>query len=157
VTADKPARRLLAILATPPLTTSGARTRGRLQLATEILGSGVLAIANLIDVPTKDVLDITSVGRESGPWLEARSDLEDQITLADDVLLAWGISEPAGSARDHHRAQVVWVNDLISSRGMVRWTVGGTPRHPSRWQRHTARRRPGLPFPLALAASLQAR
>ena len=154
--ADKSARRLLAILATPPLTTSGARTCSRLHLATKILGSDVLVIVNLIAVPTRDVLDIASVGSESAPWREARCDLASQIAAADTVLLAWGTAEPAGPARDHHRAQVAWVNDLISSRGIVRWTVGGTPRHPSRWQRHTARMQPGLPFSLALAASLQA-
>lgn len=153
---DRPARRLLAILATPPLTTSGARTRGRLQLATEILCSDVLVIANLIDVPTKDVLDIASVGREPAPWREARGDLASQIAAADAVLLAWGTAEPAGPARGHHRAQVAWVNDVIGSRGIVSWTVGGMPRHPSRWQRYTARRQPGLPFSSALAASLQA-
>ncbi len=153
---DKPGRRLLAILATPPLSTSGARTRGRLHLATEILGSDVLAIANLIDVPTKDVLDTASVGREPAPWREARGDLASQIAAADTVLLAWGTAEPAGPARDHHRAQVAWVNDVIGGRGIVPWTVGGMPRHPSRWQRYTARRQPGLPFSLARAASLQA-
>jgi len=156
VRVDKPARRLLAILATPPLTTSGARTRGRLHLATEILCSDVLAIANMIDVPTKDVLDITSVGSEPVPWTEARADLASQIAAADVVLLAWGIAEPAGPARDHYRAQVAWVNDVIGSRGIIPWTVGGMPRHPSRWQRYTARKQPGLPFSLALGASLQA-
>jgi hypothetical protein len=153
---DKPAKHLLAILATPPLTTSGARTRGRLQLATEILGRDVLAIANLIDVPTKNVLDIAVVGREQAPWREARGDIASQIAAADAVLLAWGTAEPAGPARDHHRAQVAWVNDVISRRGIVPWTVGGMPRHPSRWQRYTARTQPGLPFLLALTVSLQA-
>jgi hypothetical protein len=153
---DKPSRRLLAILAAPPLTTSGARTHGRLHLAAEILGSDILAIANLIDVPTKDVLDIASVGCEPAPWRKARGGLAGQIAAADVVLFAWGIAEPAGPARDYHRAQVAWVNDVVGSRGIIPWTVGGMPRHPSRWQRYTARRQPGLPFLLALAASLQA-
>lgn len=146
---------LAAVLATPPLRTSGARTLGRLQLATNIIGIDSVTVANLLGVATRDVLDIAHVGQEAGPWLASREDLAAHLAGASAVLLAWGTTKPSGPARHHHQAQVAWVTNAIKTLGLPCWTVGGTPRHPSRWQRYTARTHPGVPFAAALAASIQ--
>jgi hypothetical protein len=145
---------LLAVLASPPLTPSGNRTRKRLELATALIGCGSIKIVNLVATPTVDVLGIAVVGTEPGPWLTARETIRDGLEHADAVLLGWGCTEPPGPARYYHRAQVAWLLQIATHRGLARWTVGGTPRHPSRWQRYTARAFPDLPFETALASAL---
>src|SRR4051794_31018520 len=150
----KPARRLLAILASPPLATSGSRTRARLTLAARLIGCDTFAVANLISIPTTDVLDISVVGHEKASWCDARIRLAAQLDDAEDVLLGWGCTEPVGAARKHHRSQVAWLRTEVSRHGFRPWTLGGKPRHPSRWQRYTARYHNGLPFVDALAEAL---
>lgn len=150
-----PSSLLVAILATPPSATSGVRTRARLALAADAIGATALEVVNLLDVATRDVLDMADAGREVEPWLASRDQIHSSLAKADQVLLAWGISEPTGPARSHHRAQVHWVMEDITANGLSWWTVGGSPRHPSRWQRYTARTYPGRAFREALDASLR--
>ena len=49
--------RFLAILATPPLVTSGERTLARVRIAAELIGTTSVVIANLLNVATTDVRD----------------------------------------------------------------------------------------------------
>ena len=146
---------LLAILATPPLTTSGERTRRRLDLAAGILGCATVEIVNLIAVPTPDVLAIHEVGAVEVPWLAARGAIAEGLDRADEVLFGWGCALPAGPARRHHRAQVEWLAREARARGIEPWMVGETPRHPSRWQRHTTRAFPEMSFDQALPVVLR--
>lgn len=146
---------LLAVLATPPLATSGDRTRHRLDLASVILGCSVVEIGNLLTAPTHSVLDIAIVGAAAAAWEPARAELAERLSCADEVLLGWGHTEPTGPARRHHRAQVDWLTEQLLADGRTCWTVGPTPRHPSRWQRYTARHYPGLNFEDALGQALQ--
>lgn len=148
-------RTLVAVLASPPTTTSGDRTRNRLRLAANVLGFDRVGLVNLFGLATSTVLDISRLGTEASPWQVARPQIEEGLAVADGVLLGWGSTEPTGGARRHHRAQVSWLGCVLADRGLVAWTVGGTPRHPSRWQRYTARQFPGLIFGDALAKSLQ--
>lgn len=147
-------RPLIAVLASPPATTSGLRTEHRVRLVADLLESRSMDIVNLLDVPTASVLDLSEVGAEPEPWLRSRHSLWASLSADADVLLGWGQSEPNGTARHHHRAQIAWLHRQLSQAEARVWTVGGTPRHPSRWQRYTSRSHPTLPFRLALSASL---
>ena len=69
------------------------------------------------------------------------------------MLLALGVEATAGAARAHHQAQIAWLSQELTERGLPVWTVGGTPSHPSLWQRFTHRTHPGLDFDIALAKS----
>ncbi len=151
---DSLCRMLLAILATPPLRTSGHRTQRRVDMAAKLLGFDTTKIVNLLDVPTNDVTEISHVGSDQSAWVASREALSDGIVRADAALLAWGASEPTGPARAHFREQVAWVEGIIRQRGIDGWTVGGTARHPSRWQRLTATQSALTPFEEALRAAL---
>ncbi|GAB3260422.1 hypothetical protein GCM10027425_23590 [Alteromonas gracilis] len=144
---------LVALLANPPLT-AGTRTLRRVELAAELLGFSRVTVANLFNLPSHATGDIDELGAGPEGWMSARMRLAAQIRSADGLLLAYGASEPAGSARIHFRRQVVWVAERIEARGVEAWQVGDRPRHPSRWQRWTHRAHPGLPFQDALAQSL---
>ena len=149
-------RCLLAVLANPPLTTSGQRTRDRVALAAQIIGCPDFEVGNLFPVPSMDVSSIARLGVRPELWSDARDDLVNQLSRADDVLLGWGCTEPAGGARLHHRSQIEWLLTTVESKPIQLWTVGGVPRHPSRWQRYTSRAYPALPFVAALRVSLGA-
>lgn len=146
-------RSLLVVCSNPP-TTSGARTRGRVQLAAELLETKKFVIGNLCHASTYRSGDLAKAGDSAAPWNEARLALAGALVDATDVLLAYGVVEPAGLARAHHRAQVKWLMDAIPQTGLKLWTVGGTPRHPSRWQRFTWKHYPDLAFREALKLSL---
>lgn len=146
--------RLVVVLATPPLATTGERTRARARMAAEIIGAEAAELVNLLNIPTADVNGIATVGQEAHSWLSSRCRLHAAVMAADEVLYAWGITEPSGPARSHHRAQVGWLLQLVQARGAGEWMVGGAPRHPSRWQRYTASMRPGVPFEQALRSTL---
>lgn len=145
---------LLCILANPPLG-RGERTRARLGLARDILGFETLTISNLFTVPSKDVTDLSTLGAAPAGWVQARQQMESALGVSDGVLLAYGVSEPTGAARQHHRQQVAWVADKVASSGCLTFQVGDGPRHPSRWQRWTARYHKELEFVAALRASLE--
>ena len=132
--------RLLAVLASPPLS-SGSITRRRVALAAEAVGSPEWGISNLTQTPTQTVLDLARLTRDPEPWAAARHELEHALETASIVLLAYGISIPTGAARDYWVDQVAWVHREIRRRGLPTVCWGGLPRHPSRWQRY---RPPGL-------------
>lgn len=147
---------LLAILANPPLT-PGTRTRNRVLVASQLLGFDEMAIGNLFSIPTARTGDISVVGADVEGWMVARKTLESQLQTADGVLLGFGCAEPSGPARYHHREQVLWLEQQLEQFRHLVWWVGGQPRHPSRWQRHTSRCYPGIPFLEALEEALQPR
>jgi hypothetical protein len=123
-------------------------------MAARILGYERVEIVNLISVATDTVLDIAAAGDDQVSWLASRPQILNCLDHADAVLLGWGCTEPSGPARHHHRTQVEWLKSTLANRRLKTWTVGGTPRHPSRWQRYTARAYPGTPFSVALANAL---
>lgn len=74
-------------------------------------------------------------------WIEARADLEDGLSQTDAVLAAWGVSGLSGAALRFRREQVWWLCQELSLRSLQNaWTVGGVPRHPSRWHQYVADR-----------------
>jgi hypothetical protein len=145
---------LLCILANPPLG-PGERTRARLGLARDILGFETMTVSNLFAVPSSDVTDISALGAARAGWVLARRQLEPALSACDGVLLAYGVAEPTGTARKHHREQVAWVTDKIASLSLPTFQVGDGPRHPSRWQRWTARHHGTLEFSAALRISIK--
>lgn len=145
---------LVAICSTPPLT-KGLRTLNRLAMAQELLGYKELAVTNIFGVATRATGDIANLGIELQPWLDSRPDLEKHILRADGIVLAYGTSAPTGPARQHWKAQTKWLLSLVNERSVPVWLVNGETRHPSRWQRHTFRQSPDLPFKEALALALQ--
>ena len=146
-------RRLVAILANPPLT-DGLRTLRRVQLAAELLGFTTVGTANLFALPSHATGAIAKLGATAPGWLQARPDLAASIRSAEGVLLAYGITAPAGDARHHFRQQVEWLTEQISEHSVPTWYVGDGPRHPSRWHRWTHRTYPDLPFLTALQNSI---
>lgn len=151
---NKASRGLTAVLFNPPLS-SGTRTLARVALAAKLLGHQETAIVNLFPLATKSVLEVNSIGKDADLWLSARSNIAERLAVSGDVLLAYGCQEPVGEVRVHFRAQVAWLRQLLHDSDSTIWTVSNQPRHPSRWQRHTARSYPDKPFDEALELSLQ--
>jgi hypothetical protein len=147
-------RQLRARLANAPLSTSGHRTQGRVAAASKIIGCESVVIVNLFSLPTRSVLDITMAGADEAGWTAARLAILEGLRRSEAILLGWGCAAPSGSARNHHRSQVEWLFAEVSATALPMWTVGGLPRHPSRWQRYTSRAYPALAFDDALARSL---
>lgn len=146
-------RRLLCVLANPPLT-EGQRTLERVDQLRALLDYDAFTVVNLFSVATRDVTGISLEGQTATPWLKARDGIADAIDVCDAALLAYGVSEPTGAARNRHRDQIRWLYARLASSSMVTHTIGNAPRHPSRWQRWTNRAHPGISFHDALAASV---
>lgn len=144
---------LLVILANPPLGTTGLRTLNRVSQASAIFGSEKALITNLLSVPTRSTSDIREVGGDPEGWRLSRADIQEKVALAGHIIYAFGVSEPSGPARINFRDQLGWLSTLVARRHGMVWTVGPTPRHPSRWHRFTSRAHPGLDVPTALALS----
>lgn len=146
-------RRLVAILANPPLT-DGLRTLRRVELAAELLGFTDVDTANLFALPSHATGAITELGATERGWVQARPTLATNIRSAQGVLLAYGTRAPLGEARLHFRQQVAWMTEEIANHAVPTWYVGDGPRHPSRWHRWTHRTYPAMPFAEALRNSI---
>ena len=133
-----PDRTLVALLASPP-TTSGARTMRGVETALPLTGCTHLLVANLYPNPTRDIPSLKQEGSEGKAWLQARPQLQQAVEAAHEVLAGWGLSPLAGLARRHRETQITWLLDLLASLGHDHlWTVGGQPRHPSRWHQYVS-------------------
>lgn len=148
---------MVVIGCNPPSRTSGQRTLARVEQARVILGFESVLIANLFALPSFRSGGLSELGREPVGWHRARSAMVDALSEANGVLLAYGTQEPSGSAREHFRDQVAWLDHEIETRCLPTWWVGCAPRHPSRWQRYTSRVHPGLSYDEALRESLSRR
>lgn len=129
----------LVVVGSNPPTTSGQRTLRRVEVVREVLGFQTVEMANLFPFPTYRTSGLSDVGQTKEGWLEARHQMRAAIERASGVLLAYGLGQPTGAARHHHRMQVAWLDQLLVSEQVAVWWVGGQPRHPSRWHRHTHR------------------
>ena len=87
---------------------------------------------------------------ERAGWIDARPWIKAAIEMSDGVLLAYGLSVPSGPARHHHKRQVDWLLEQLSQ--VPVWQFGGSPRHPSRWQRWTHRHHPDIGFEIGREA-----
>jgi len=143
-------------MSNPPSTTTGDRTRRRVELLQELLDVPEIATANLFSIPTYRTGGIAQAGIEKRGWMEARPAISEAINRCTAVLLAYGGQAPSGPARLHFRDQLAWVQERIDARDLPVWTVGGRSLHPSRWHRHTYAEHPGVEFREALVRSVQA-
>lgn len=145
---------LLAVLANPPLT-DGSMTRKRVEALARILGEPTVTIENVFPVATSRSGDISTIGADPQVWLDHRQQLAQHLATSRKVLLGYGIQEPSGPARLHHRAQIAWLcRELLAAR-LTPIEIGDGPRHPSRWNRHTYRNHPGIAFESAIALSIR--
>ena len=129
---------LAAVLASPP-TTTGTRTRNKTEAALQVTGNDRLVIANLFQPPAANLPSLTQEGRDPDGWLAARPALERALDDADELLIGWGLDRLTGPARHHRAAQIQWVLETADQHGYTHaWTVGGEPRHPSRWHQYVA-------------------
>lgn len=154
-TEGTPRGELLCILANPPIG-SGERTLARLEQARFLLEFKTLCIGNLFATASTDVTAISALGDVPDGWLEAREQLAPAIASCDAVLLAYGVNEPTGPARAYRREQLRWLTDNLIENSRPVFQLGDGPRHPSRWQRWTARHHAGLPFITGLQVSFRA-
>lgn len=145
---------LCAVLMNPPLT-DGQRTRKRVELLLEILGGGSIIIVNLFPTATRSVLDIPRVEQSQQLWQATRLEIETSIELCDRVLLAYGLQAPRKPAASYYHEQVAWLQTIIAQLEKPTITVGGLPRHPSRWQRFTSAHYPTKNFRDALRHSIR--
>ena len=136
----------LVVIGSNPPTTSGERSLRRVEIAREILGFQTVEVVNLFPLPTHRTNGLSEVGQTKESWDQARSEIRAAVVRASAVLLAYGMRHPTGPARHHHRSQVAWVDELLIAEGIAAWWVGGEPRHPSRWHRHTHRVDPSKAF-----------
>jgi hypothetical protein len=148
---------LLAICSNPPLSTSGERTLARLEQARALLGFQNVRLVNLFALPTYRSDEVEALGRAPDGWHLARAGIAEALDRADAVLLAYGVSAPAGPAREHHRDQTAWLDSEVTRRQLPSYWVGGAPRHPSRWQRYTFRSHPDLAYADGLRLALSRR
>lgn len=145
---------LLVVGSNPPSQTSGERTLRRVEVARQILGFDEARLVNLFAMPSYRSSGLGELGGSPEGWLAARGALDHGIMVAEAVVLAYGTQIPSGPARPHFRDQVAWLEERIATQQLPTWWVGGAPRHPSRWHRHTSRHHHGLDFTDALRISL---
>jgi hypothetical protein len=133
-------RRLGAVLLNPP-TGGGRPTLRHLAVAADLLDCESVRVANLYSRATPSVTELNLDGRDWAGWQAARSDLTALVADADEVLFAWGVSGLSGVVARHRAAQTDWLLDSFHAAGRAEiWTVGGEPRHPSRWHQYVSDR-----------------
>ncbi|MYT76748.1 DUF1643 domain-containing protein [Streptomyces sp. SID8364] len=127
-------RILCAILLNPPLRPAEATISHRnLIVALPLTGCSRLKIANLVDLPSKDQVELASLEVTEQDLARSRPLLSAAIEDADEVLFAWGTKKLAGTSGRLLDEQAKWMRSLVKPSQRV-WMVGGTPRHPSRWR-----------------------
>jgi len=143
---------LVAVLHSPSLT-SGQRTLSRVALAADLLDCATYSVTNLWPSPMRDVTKLNSVLVPGIPLVVGRSQIRSELEspTTTDVLLAYGVQLPTGSARAYFRDQIEWLEEFCALGDRRVWTLGGRAFHPSRWQRVTHREMPGLEFGDAVA------
>lgn len=137
---DQADRTLTALLACPP-TTSGTRTINALAVACQCLELPTFRIANLLSVPARDTKAMSEAGSTEAPWNSSRPALLQAMLGASQLLAAWGVYPLLGAASNFQRMQIAWLMQAARELGHSHaWTLGGQPRHPSRWHQFTSDR-----------------
>ncbi|WP_440098495.1 DUF1643 domain-containing protein [Streptosporangium sp. H16] len=131
-------RTLCAILLNPALRPAPETISYRnLGCALPLVGCGRIRLANLLDVPTKDQVQLGARVIEPSEVIRSRELLAEAVLAADEVLFAWGANRVTGRTGVVLREQVSWLRRHLKDAGVRRtWMVAGTPRHPSRWRQY---------------------
>lgn len=101
--------RLLVILASPPLTTSGRRTLAQVEALASLMLSDSVAVGNLCTAPAADLPGLATAGAETDPWLASRGALAAALEDCDEVVAAWGLYALTGPAKTHRSDQLAWL------------------------------------------------
>lgn len=152
-------RVLCAILLNPPLRPAVDTISHRnLLAALPLTGCTEMRLANLIDVPSKDQIQLASTVVTERDLMRSRQYLSAAIEGSDEVLLAWGTRRLTGAVGRLLVGQAAWVREHVKACGLLQvWMVAGTPRHPSRWRQFVGpekRRVKGASFEERLAKVL---
>lgn len=145
---------LLAVLHNPPVG-DGRITRSRTALAARILGHHSWGVVNVVVEKTQTSLEIGNLDLQAEWGAVEWMQLNFELAKADEVLLAYGLSAPIGPSRSPFRRRLSALHEALEHHGVPVVTLGGKPRHPSRWQRYTHKTHPGVPFDRAIAMSLE--
>ncbi|MEU4537048.1 DUF1643 domain-containing protein [Streptosporangium sp. NPDC023825] len=131
-------RTLCAILLNPALRPAPETISYRnLGCALPLVGCGRIRLANLLDVPTKDQVQLGATVIEAFEVARSRALLAEAVLAADEILFAWGANRVTGRTGVVLREQVSWLRRHLKDTGVRRtWMVAGTPRHPSRWRQY---------------------
>ncbi|MGV9770815.1 DUF1643 domain-containing protein [Streptosporangium sp. NPDC003464] len=102
-----------------------------------LVGCDRIAVANLINVPTKDAAALNRATIRDSEVEEAQAALAITLERADEVIIAWGVGGMSGPVRLSLQRQARWLFDVLNQVGIERvWTVTAKPRHPSRWRQY---------------------
>ncbi|WP_235856943.1 DUF1643 domain-containing protein [Occultella glacieicola] len=127
------------MLLNPPSASSGARSRGAVRRAAGVLGFDGYEVANLFADPTPTVVELNLLSAHEMSWPELQQRLSEQLRAAHGVLAAWGVAGASGNFRRARGERAAWLIEEAERRGHRHfWTVGGEPRHPSRWHQYVA-------------------
>lgn len=131
-------RTLGFVLLNPP-SRAGHVTRRHVDAGCAALGYAKWEIANLFADATGDLDEVNAVGADPAGWIAARGDLERLVCHADSLLIGWGVGGLRGRARKLQSEQINWLASVAFDRGhRTWWTLGGEPRHPSRWHQYVS-------------------
>lgn len=134
---SQPERKLVAVLLNPPATSAGTRSRNAVVRAASALAYDHVIMTNLCAFSTPSVVELNALGLDG--WELARAELSASIAGASAVLAGWGVAGLTGPARRYMEAQVDWLRDCAHDNGIdAFWTIGGEPRHPSRWHQYVS-------------------
>lgn len=130
---------LLAVLLNPPSTTTGSRSLGAVDRAAKVLGFEHHEVANLFSVPTPTVVELNLLTIDDASWGDIQLRLREHTWSAGGVLAAWGIAGASGMFRRERDKRGAWLyQEALKAGHEGIWTVGGEPRHPSRWHQYVA-------------------
>ena len=107
-----------------------------LRVAQSALRCSELRVVNLLPLASADIRGVAEVGLLSGVWKDGRLAIEALLDSVDEVIFAWGVSPVRGPANGHLSLQIEWVREEARRRNLRTWTLGGQPRHPSRWHQY---------------------
>ncbi|MBP5891027.1 DUF1643 domain-containing protein [Streptomyces scabiei] len=133
---DGDQRKLCAILLNPPLRPAiDTISHRNLLAALPLTGCTELRLANLIDLRSKDQIQLANLVVTEPDLERSRLHLSAAIEGADEILFAWGTRRVAGVVGKLLTEQAAWVRRHVDACGLSKvWMVSGTPRHPSRWR-----------------------
>lgn len=133
-----PARQLVAVLLNPPSNSSGNRTLRAVERAAVILRCDTYQVVNLFEVSSQSVTDLSRVSVAILQSPDRRA-VSSRLASAHSLLAAWGTTGLSGPLRQSRISRARTVLELARQEGhSMAWTVGGSPRHPSRWHQYVA-------------------
>lgn len=139
VTSERRNGTLLAVLLNPPSASTGARSLGAVGRAANVLGYASYQVGNLFSEATPTVVELNLLAVSEGSWSIVRERLSQQLRGSAGVLAGWGVAGASGRFRRIRDERAEWLRREAASYGHSSiWTVGGEPRHPSRWHQYVA-------------------